>query len=197
MEGDGKYNIIWKLVEQEGGTPAQGDSIRDLLAKYLTAIGGTPVQGDLFMNLLRKVVIIKGGTPLPGDHEWDLLVKWLQAEGICRKCGDSVHDLWKKILALADTCGLQPDQVILSQASPGDPLSVSVVPATGIGTQWTIARSINGGAFSDVATEEDGNFPYEGADAGLVEGDSVRVAVRRQGSDAACQVISNTITYHA
>ena len=98
--GDGKYHLIWKLVESVGGTPAQGDPLRTLLAKYLTAIGGTPVQGDTFYNLLVKVVETKGGTPLPGDKEWDLLVKWLQAEGECRACGDSIMDLWKKVLAL-------------------------------------------------------------------------------------------------
>jgi len=98
--GDGKYHILWKLVESVGGVPRQGDSLRDLLARYLRDIGGTPAQGDHFYNLLVKVVIIKGGTPQPSDNEWDLLVEWLQAEGVCPKCGDSVHDLWLKVLAL-------------------------------------------------------------------------------------------------
>jgi hypothetical protein len=112
--GDGKYQIIRKLVEQVGGIPQPGDSLRDLLAKYLTAIGGTPVQGDTFYNLLVKVVDIKGGTPMPGDKEWDLLVKWLQAEGACRACGDAVHELWLKILALGAVEPVLPDPPFLS-----------------------------------------------------------------------------------
>lgn len=114
--GDGKYHILWKLVEQEGGLPRPGDSIRDLLAKYLTAIGGTPVQGDHFNNLLAKVVIIKGGTPLPGDHEWDLLRKWLEAEGECRACGDSIHNLWRKILELGES-SLPEGPALLAEAN--------------------------------------------------------------------------------
>lgn len=101
--GDGKYQILWKLVELEGGIPRCGDSVHDLLAKYLRAIGGTPMPGDHFNTLLARVVTLKGGTPLPGDKEWDLLVKWLQAEGECRACGDAPHDLWKKVLELGET----------------------------------------------------------------------------------------------
>lgn len=129
--GDGKYHIIWKLVESVGGIPRSGDSLRDLLAKYLTAIGGSPVPGDGFNELLRKIVIIKGGTPTPGDKEWDLLVKWLQAEGECRACGDSPHDLWLKILALPTlpegpllaSVGAESLQV----ADPGEYLNVNYI----------------------------------------------------------------------
>jgi hypothetical protein len=129
--GDGKYYILWKLVESVGGVPKPGDSLRDLLAKYLTDIGGTPVQGDHFHDLLVKVVIIKGGTPTPGDKEWDLLVKWLQAEGQCRACGDSVHDLWKKILALPalpeGPVLLAPEAESLRVEDPGDHLNVHYI----------------------------------------------------------------------
>lgn len=96
--GDSIYNILWKLVEEAGGTPRPGDSERDLLAKYLTAIGGTPIVGDTFYDILVRIVRFKGGVPRPGDTVWGLLVKWLETLGECRGCGDSQHNLWRKIL---------------------------------------------------------------------------------------------------
>lgn len=169
-----------------------GDSKRDLLAKYLTAIGGTPIPGDTFYDLLVKVVRTRGGVPVPGDKQWDLLVKWLKLYGECRKCGDSLHVLWRKILAIEEACGLQPTFIVAVQVSPGGPFNVDILPKPS-GVIFEVFRSLNGGPWTSCGIEDGLNFPFEGCDVGVVNGDAVRFAVRRQGTDEACQIVSDTI----